>query len=422
MKSFERLGAWIEERWRASDFDEAAFPAIAADALEREAPWREVGASDVIDWLIDTRRLPHQGDLDARFGEPPITVYASDRFHVEVLFWVDGTTSIHQHAFSGAFTVLEGSSLHASYSFREEGRWSEHLRRGALAFEDVELLAPGDVRRIEAGSTMIHSVFHLDRPTASIVVRTNHEASSGPQLAYLKPGLAVHTFFATPRIRRLQQTFKMLAAVKSDRLEALAIRALQGADALEAYHVLASNVRHLPEESFERVLDALGAERPDLVKIFRPALHETHRELALISRRERVTSADHRFFLALLLNVPSKTRILDLVRAYRPESDPIDTVIAWLAELARADETGESPLLLELDDLGLTIARAMLRGGSFDGMLRELEDEYDAADIVEMRDTLRAIFDALQSSMTLRPLFQDDAREAAEAEPIAASA
>jgi hypothetical protein len=34
---------------------------------------------------------------------------------IEALFWVDGTTSIHQHSFSGAFQVLAGKSIHSRY-------------------------------------------------------------------------------------------------------------------------------------------------------------------------------------------------------------------------------------------------------------------------------------------------------------------
>jgi hypothetical protein len=44
-------------------------------------------------------------------------VYAGRRFYVEVVFWAEGTTAIHQHSFSGAFQVLVGSSIHTLYGF-----------------------------------------------------------------------------------------------------------------------------------------------------------------------------------------------------------------------------------------------------------------------------------------------------------------
>ncbi|MFN2514442.1 MAG: hypothetical protein ABR568_23900, partial [Pyrinomonadaceae bacterium] len=54
--------------------------------------------------------LPHQYDVEGRFGNPPITLFAGPRFHIDVYYWLDGTTSIHQHSFTGAFQVLLGSS------------------------------------------------------------------------------------------------------------------------------------------------------------------------------------------------------------------------------------------------------------------------------------------------------------------------
>ena len=45
--------------------------------------------------------LPEQMDVEAAFGNPPVTLFAGLRFHIDVYFWLDGTTEIHQHAFAG---------------------------------------------------------------------------------------------------------------------------------------------------------------------------------------------------------------------------------------------------------------------------------------------------------------------------------
>ena len=50
-----------------------------------------------------------------------------------------------------AFQVLLGSSIHSSYTFREDKVISEHFSVGELALNGVELLKQRDVRTIKAG-------------------------------------------------------------------------------------------------------------------------------------------------------------------------------------------------------------------------------------------------------------------------------
>jgi hypothetical protein len=77
----------------------------------------KVSAWDVIEWTMQETFLPEQRDLPGHFGDPPITLYNAPRFHIDVYFWLEGTTAIHQHSFCGAFQVLMGSSIHSRYEF-----------------------------------------------------------------------------------------------------------------------------------------------------------------------------------------------------------------------------------------------------------------------------------------------------------------
>ena len=119
MKVFSELGLSVEEAWREANYSETAFPEIASKALadarlrEKVTPW------EIIRWLASEPQLPRQPDIEAMFGNPPITLFCGPRFYIDIYFWVDGTTEIHQHGFAGAFQVLVGSSLHSRYSFIE---------------------------------------------------------------------------------------------------------------------------------------------------------------------------------------------------------------------------------------------------------------------------------------------------------------
>lgn len=119
MQFFEDLGSLVEHRWRDENYCEEAFPNIAAQALVETAPYKKVDPWDIIRWVNTTTQFPQQEDVHGSFGNPPITLYSGPRFYVDVYYWLDGTTSIHQHAFSGAFQVVLGSSIHSQYDFEE---------------------------------------------------------------------------------------------------------------------------------------------------------------------------------------------------------------------------------------------------------------------------------------------------------------
>ena len=103
-------------------------PAIAADALRRADLPSKLTAWDVVEWALKQEELPPQRDLHGNFADPPITIYSGPRFHIDVYFWFEGTTAIHQHAFCGAFQVLLGSSIHSWYEF-ERPRGGQYICR-----------------------------------------------------------------------------------------------------------------------------------------------------------------------------------------------------------------------------------------------------------------------------------------------------
>ena len=218
MKWIEELGARIDRRWRAADYSEDAFADLAAAALaaaECSAEFfREVTA-----WGLGDHVIPFQVDADATFGQPPICLYVNplQTFYVQALVWLDSTTSVHQHGFAGAFRVVEGQSVHARYSFAPDDPVNARMIFGSLDFRDAEVLAVGDVRTIERGNSFIHSVFHLDRPSVTLVVRTFGDTAKGPQYDYLRPCLAVDSSYKSPRLQRNLQILNAIREVDRSR-------------------------------------------------------------------------------------------------------------------------------------------------------------------------------------------------------------
>ena len=143
-----------------------------------------------------------------KFGNPPITTYVGPRFFIDVYYWLDGTTTIHQHSFSGAFEVLLGGSVHSRYRFAKEREINPHFLVGQIEFNDVSLLSQGDIREIDSGSQFIHSLFHLDRPSVTITVRTYKAPGAPVQYSYLKPFLAVNPFSTDASLTKRYRRFR----------------------------------------------------------------------------------------------------------------------------------------------------------------------------------------------------------------------
>jgi hypothetical protein len=140
---FQRLGDAVLERWQQRDLAPAAFAEIAATALAAAPPAHHVTPDEITRWVMTADELGPQKNLEATFGQPPVTLYHHERFYIEALFWLSSTTVIHQHAFAGAFSVLSGSSVQARYDFRLRTQVERRLRFGDVALRDVRVLRAG---------------------------------------------------------------------------------------------------------------------------------------------------------------------------------------------------------------------------------------------------------------------------------------
>src|SRR6266498_2470532 len=238
MEDFQKLGGLVETRWKAENYNEELFPEIAAQALTEANLPAQVDPWEIIRWVHTTASLPEQRDVEGRFANPPITVFSGPRFHIDVYYWLDGITSIHQHSFTGAFQVLLGSSIHSRYSFREDKIINEHFSAGELSLEEVQLLKLKDVRLIRAGRNFIHSLFHLDRPSATITIRTEHTPSAALQYDYRKPHFALNPFFRNVALTKKLQTIGLLLGMKHKDADEMIGDLVSSSDFHTAYFVL----------------------------------------------------------------------------------------------------------------------------------------------------------------------------------------
>lgn len=416
MQPFEELGGLITSRWRDKNFNEDVFPAVAAQALSEFHLTGRIDPWDIIRWVHTTSNLPQQMDLQAKFGDPPITLYAGSRFYIDVYFWLDGTTSIHQHSFSGAFQVLLGSSIHSKYLFEAEHEINPHFLTGKIVLGDVTLLAKGDIREIRPGPQFIHSLFHLERPSATITVRSYKTPSASVQFSYKKPFLAVDPFFTEPSLTRKVQTVELLLRMKHPEADKIIAELVDSSDVHTTFAVLEKAFdflchRELEEifgvsrscDRFQALLERARSKHGKFADLLAPVFEEDWRQDEITRRRAEIKGEDHRYFLALLLNVPTRKALLRLVKERFPDQEPVDLVVDWVRELSITKIFGSkepSVLGIEFGDKHLLVFKGLLEG------LSVLEIEEQAAAQSSAAATTQSSIPELASQIKSVPLFK----------------
>lgn len=421
MEIFQQLGKLIEQNWRDKNYNEELFPSVAAHALRDFNLPEKVTAWDTVNWALGQDVLPEQRDMPGRFGDPPITLYNSPRFHIDIYFWLDGTTSIHQHAFCGAFQVIHGSSIHSSYEFETKEAVNFFTELGDINLDHCELLKVGDVRKILAGSEFIHALFHLDQPSATIVVRTHRSPLHLPQFDYRKPYLAVDPFFEDSNLVKKMQTLNMLYKAKHSEADTRLGEMLEKADFQSTFTILANfrgflrgnhiqNFFNLeqPENRFDKMFEIVKKRHGNLADMILPIYSYQDKIQEFISRRSYVTNAEHRFFFALLMNVDGRERIFSLIKERFPEIEPIEKVLDWTTELAQTKVMGMNVPnalgVVNYDDFDSFILEDMLKGVSDEDIEKNLVAEMSNQNPDEAAKDIIGRIQKIRNSIVLQPL------------------
>jgi hypothetical protein len=389
---FKELGDAVLTRWKRENFSLVKFPQIARAALDRRPPAQRVDLAALMrDFLL---REDHPAQTDSPFGEPEIVVYKHARFYIQLLFWMEGTTAIHQHAFSGAFHVLHGSSIHAHYVFDKARPITPHLCVGNVRMTKMEILETGRTVPIISGHQTIHSLFHLDSPSVTAVVRTQHDPGTGPQFNYLPPHLAIDPLHNDLLTMRRTQLLDVLEQTEDPGYAELVMEMLADLDFERGFHILQHCMGTLQRmDGWDAAIKLFRKKHGSLASGVAATLHEQVRRNIIKSLRSTIVEPEHRFFLALLMNAPTRADLLALVAQRFPKQAPLDIVLRWAAELMEASDEGVTildacfPESLEVErdsqpDLFLSALRYFMnREKKLPPVLRDLH----AADVKALR-------------------------------------
>ncbi|MDB4408589.1 hypothetical protein N9192_00100 [Akkermansiaceae bacterium] len=396
---FEKLGGTVLERWREINFSLEAFSELARIAIDEAPPSKNVDLEEVIQEFLANDDQPFQSQ--SGFGQPELVAFNDPRFYIQILFWMEGTTKIHQHEFSGAFHVMAGSSVHSQFDFKSAQSVTPHISTGELRMNKIELLETGRTIPITSGRECIHSLFHLDTPSVTVVVRTHHDPGTGPQYNYLPPHIAVDPLHADALTMRRKQLLDVLETLDDPSYVTQVRGMVESLDFERGFHILLHVMGRLQLlDKWEVMLTAFQARHGELAKGVPDTLAECHRREFITQMRYHIEDPDHRFFLALLMNVQNRDDILALIIARFPDQSPTETILGWAEELIEPTDFG-----LTLLDATFPESLGVATEAKFDLLINALKCALEADSQCDAVTGDQAEIQATLVSSCLRPLF-----------------
>jgi hypothetical protein len=397
---FQELGTRIDREWGKTEYNDSDLPCIAANELVASQALLKIDADDLVRWIVSPQL--HEVEQSYReFGQPPVNVYMGEHFYIEVLFWLDASPSIHQHSFVGAFGVLAGSSVQSEYKFEPRDSISREIMLGDIRFVASELLQRGDVRPISSGDSLIHSLFHLERPSLSLVIRTKGREHLKPQYRYVKPWLAVDPFHKPEPFMTQLRLLECLKLTNLPLFWTSCSVMIEHSTPWTLYMILSSAYhRHYGTPEWKQLLVTATGKHGNLVERLLPCLEEQEREIKIVARREKVHDPVYRFFLALLLNVPDRPSIYRLIGERFPESNPEQLVIQWIGEMAEKKLLG-----MDFNPVSLHLLECALHDAGFLEAKSSLYRTFRLENTEDEGERLRTLWNELLAVPLFRPLF-----------------
>lgn len=336
---FEKLGQTVLERWRQQNFSLEVFPELTRIAIDENPPSENVDIDEMIREFLVNDAQPFQSD--SGFGQPELIAFNDPRFYIQILFWLEGTTEIHQHEFSGAFHVMQGSSVHSEFDFLDARSVTPHIRTGNLQVKRIELLETGRTVPITSGRGCIHSLFHLDTPSVTVVVRTHHDPGTGPQYNYLPPHIAIDPLHADTLTARRKQLLDVLETIVDPEYATLVDKMMGRLDFERGFSILRHAMPRMKNlGAWDRALATFQKRHGELATGVPDTLTECLRRETITQMRHHIDDPHHRFFLALLVNVQRRADICALIAERFPGQPATETILGWAEELIEANDFG----------------------------------------------------------------------------------
>ena len=256
-------------RWQKEDFDSNYFCNIVSDSIRNHWSDVKVTLEDILKNFSNvSRRVPQQRH---QFSDMQLVLFDNGILFAELLVWWNRGTSIHDHGFSGVLLQVNGSSL----EFRYSASGKSISARGAIdeiVLDEVVHTRCGDERVILPGRTLCHFVYHLEKPTVSLIFRTHIDQTLSPQQSYFPPFLVLSHESPGINLSKKIAVLRMLRDVDPDRHLQRVFAEIEEAGHSSRFWLIRSFVRDmLSSRTLEKLNSYGGESRLVLEKVLRSA-------------------------------------------------------------------------------------------------------------------------------------------------------
>jgi hypothetical protein len=256
----------------------------------------------------------------------------------------------------------------------------------------------------------------------TITVRTYQTPAALPQYLYLKPYLAIDPFYKEQAIIKKVQSVSLLLNMRHAEADTLIGEMVASSDFQTTYSALETVFNYATYDETDR---AAGAQRFNallekarlrhghLIDLIPPVFENIKRDNDLVYRRRYITSSEHRFFLALLIDAPHRSMALDLVRQRFPRRNPVEAVVGWVEELSTMKLAGSaSGNVLGLDsfyddDIFFDVFRYLLEGLSLEAMKTAMGRDYSASYALDLDAEIEEVYAYFRESILFKSILFD---------------
>lgn len=200
-KNINEVCSKIEKSWQKINYNCEDFYKVVTD-FQDEFDFSELGEISnqvqlLQDPIIATQQVP------STFSDMYFKLFDNGRFMIEILNWWGGHVNIHDHDFTAVQFQLKGKSLNVVYDFNEEEKCGA-LTFGKLNVRNASIWNEGSTNIVRHGNLDPHGVFHIGRPTTSLLIRTHPTSRLGSQSNYF-PSLKAH-YYVNSTVQRKKLT------------------------------------------------------------------------------------------------------------------------------------------------------------------------------------------------------------------------
>ena len=393
----EALGKKLSLITQGAAYKEADFSKIAFEELKKSNIKYDISGNELLAYqLNDISRLAHNKE---NFSDFPIILYKNDDFIIQALHWYEASTSIHDHRFDGAFKVLKGSSIETTYDFETNDDTAERTQSGSLTKRRIRHLKVGDTCEINGGNRYIHSLFHIESPSITLIIRTHSKESYPAQRDYHAPSLSSECFY------QRAEANKLAAIVNADagRLFSFDKEFYQQLFVdLEKFQL----IRLIPmlvkknDSAIKEVLINLYGEQEAAEIIAVTELTHYRRQLNFL--RKGITDYESRLVLAVMINSSTRAEAAQLLTEVLPDAifeDEISKIVEYMVKHSWVPTTIEGDSMAD-------IITAAVSATTIDEYFKLLVEDFGAEAVETGRAMLEKAWNQLTTNQTINMLWQ----------------